>query len=68
MLFTVIMYIDEIIRQVTIECPEQGNLLIRLRDEMKITIDGYRKLHESVMAKGIRKVLLVISNKDISAI
>lgn len=64
MLFTVIMYIDEITRQVTIKCPEQGSLLIRLLDDMKMNIDGYRKLYESVIAKGIRKALLVTSEKE----
>ena len=32
---------DEIIRQVTIECPECGLLFLRVRDEIKMTIESY---------------------------
>lgn len=32
---------DEIIRQVTINCPERGLILLRLRDERKMTIAAY---------------------------
>jgi hypothetical protein len=62
------MYIDEIIRQITIKNPEHGNVMIRIRDDLKMSIDGYRKLQESMIAKDIRKLLLVIIDKDINAI
>lgn len=32
---------DEIIRQVTINCPERGLMLLRLRDERKMTMAAY---------------------------
>ena len=37
---------DEIIRQVSIECPERGLLLLRVRDEIKMTIASYQTLYE----------------------
>ena len=37
---------DEIIRQVTIECPERGLLLLRVRDEIRMTIASYQTLYE----------------------
>ncbi|CAD8100497.1 unnamed protein product [Paramecium primaurelia] len=36
---------DEIIRQVIIDCPERGLLLMRVRDELKITIAAYQTLY-----------------------
>ena len=46
---------DEIIRQVTIECPERGLLLMRVRDELKMTIAAYQTLYKSAVAFGMRK-------------
>ena len=48
---------DEIIRQVTIECPERGLLLLKVRDEIKNTISSYKTLYESAILFGIRKQL-----------
>ena len=48
---------DEIIRQVTIECPERGLLLLRVRDEIKMTIASYQTLYESAILFGIKKQL-----------
>jgi dynein light intermediate chain len=39
------MLFDELLRQVTIECPERGLLLRRVRDEMTVTIDAYAALY-----------------------
>jgi hypothetical protein len=33
---------DEIIREVTINCAERGLLLLRVRDEMRMTIAAYQ--------------------------
>lgn len=41
-----IAHADELIRQVTIECPERGLLLLRVRDEVKMTIAAYTTLYE----------------------
>mmetsp|Transcript_19635 Transcript_19635/g.66811 ORF Transcript_19635/g.66811 Transcript_19635/m.66811 type:complete len:247 (-) Transcript_19635:143-883(-) len=48
---------DELIRQVTINCAERGLLLLRVRDEMRMTIMAYQTLYESSVAFGMRKAL-----------
>jgi len=48
---------DELIRQITLECPERGLLLLRVRDEVKMTIDAYKTLYESSVTFGVRKQL-----------
>ena len=55
---------DEIIRQVTIDCPERGLLLLRVRDEIKMTIASYQILYESAILYGIRKQLQSESERD----
>ena len=40
-------YLDELIRQVTINCAERGILLLRVRDEIRMTIAAYQTLYES---------------------
>ncbi len=37
---------DELIRQVTLNCPERGLLLLRVRDEARMTIAAYQTLYE----------------------
>jgi dynein light intermediate chain, axonemal len=49
---------DELIRQITINCAERGLLLLRVRDEMRMTITAYESLYESSIAYGIRKALM----------
>ena len=48
---------DEIIRQVTIECTERGLLLLRIRDELRMTIQAYQSLYESSISLSMRKTL-----------
>jgi hypothetical protein len=48
---------DELIRQVTISCQERGLLLLRVRDEIRMTIAAYQTLYESSVAFGMRKAL-----------
>lgn len=48
---------DELIRQITINCPERGLLLLRVRDEIRMTIDAYKTLYESSVTFGVRKQL-----------
>uniref|UniRef100_A0A7S1GAQ8 Dynein light chain n=1 Tax=Bicosoecida sp. CB-2014 TaxID=1486930 RepID=A0A7S1GAQ8_9STRA len=48
---------DELIRQVTINSPERGLLLLRVRDEIRMTIDAYKTLYESSVTFGVRKQL-----------
>merc|ERR1719155_429363 len=48
---------DELIRQVTINCAERGLLLLRVRDEIRMTIAAYQTLYESSVTFGMRKAL-----------
>lgn len=48
---------DEMIRQVTVNCAERGLLLLRVRDEIRMTINAYRTLYESSVSFGMRKAL-----------
>mmetsp|Transcript_6943 Transcript_6943/g.10157 ORF Transcript_6943/g.10157 Transcript_6943/m.10157 type:complete len:240 (+) Transcript_6943:30-749(+) len=48
---------DELIRQVTVNCSERGLLLLRVRDEIRMTTRAYRTLYESSVAFGMRKAL-----------
>ncbi|CCI49553.1 unnamed protein product [Albugo candida] len=54
---------DELIRQVTINCAERGLLLLRVRDEARMTIAAYQTLYESSIAFGIRKALMAQQKK-----
>jgi len=48
---------DELIRQVAINEPTRGLLLMRIRDEIKMTIAAYQTLYESSVSFGMRKAL-----------
>merc|ERR1712130_316304 len=48
---------DELIRQITINCVERGLLLLRVRDDIRMTIAAYQTLYESSIAYGMRKSL-----------
>lgn len=48
---------DELIRQITIESPERGLLLMRVRDEVRMTINAYQTLYQSSITFGMRKTL-----------
>jgi dynein light intermediate chain len=48
---------DELIRQITLDGPERGLLLLRVRDEIRMTIDAYKVLYDSSVTFGIRKQL-----------
>ena len=55
---------DELIRQITINCAERGFLLVRVRDEIKMTIAAYQTLYESSIAYGMRKALMSEQGKN----
>ena len=55
---------DELIRQITINCAERGFLLVRVRDEIKMTIQAYQNLYESSIAYGMRKALMAEQKKN----
>jgi len=47
---------DEIIRQVALGgAPERALLLLRARDQLKLTLEAYRLLHEASVAWGVKK-------------
>ena len=54
---------DELIRQITINCSERGLLLLRVRDEARMTVSSYETLYESSVAYGIRKALMAEQKK-----
>lgn len=49
---------DELIRQETLNCMERGLLLVRVRDELRMSLAAYENLYDSGVAFGIRKALL----------
>lgn len=51
-------FLDELIRQVTVNCAERGLLLMRVRDEIRLTIISFQHLLESSIAYGVRKAIL----------
>ncbi|EPZ36471.1 Axonemal dynein light chain domain-containing protein [Rozella allomycis CSF55] len=55
---------DELIRQVTITCQERGLLLLRVRDEIRMTLAAYQTLYESSVAFGMRKALQAEQGKS----
>ena len=46
---------DEIIRQVTLDLPERGLLLLRVRESEKMTCAAYQTLYESSVTFAMRK-------------
>lgn len=57
---------DEIIRQITIEQPSRGLLLLRVRDEVRMTIAAYQTLYASSITFGMRKTMQAESgNSDL---
>ncbi|CAM9118790.1 unnamed protein product [Chrysoparadoxa australica] len=48
---------DELIRQITLDGPERGLLCLRVRDEIRMTIDAYKTLYNSSVNFGIMKQL-----------
>ncbi|NXK23329.1 IDLC protein, partial [Arenaria interpres] len=55
---------DELIREITINCAERGLLLLRVRDEIQMTIAAYQTLYESSVAFGMRKALQAEQGKS----
>lgn len=45
---------DELIRQVTVNCPERGLLLLRVRDEIRMRICAYQTLYKTRCAIDLR--------------
>jgi dynein light intermediate chain, axonemal len=54
---------DELIRQIAVNSPERGILLLRIRDEMRMSIAAYQTLYESSVIFATRKQLEAQDNK-----
>uniref|UniRef100_A0A6A7G9G3 28 kDa inner dynein arm light chain, axonemal n=1 Tax=Hirondellea gigas TaxID=1518452 RepID=A0A6A7G9G3_9CRUS len=48
---------DELIREIAIESPERGLMILRLRDEARMTIAAYQTLYNTSMGFGMRKAI-----------
>lgn len=47
-----------------INCAERGLLLLRVRDELQMTLRAYQTLYESSVAFGMRKALMAEQGKS----
>ncbi len=48
---------DELIRQISLDGPERGLLIMRIRDEIRMTVDAYKTLYASSVNFGVKKQL-----------
>lgn len=55
---------DELIREVTINCSERGLLLLRVRDEIAMSMEAYETLYCSSVSFGMRKALQAQQGKE----
>ena len=58
------LIVDELIRQITIQCLERGYLLVRVREELRMTVEAYQSLYESSIAYGMRKTILAEKRRN----
>ncbi|RLN49609.1 hypothetical protein BBJ29_010158, partial [Phytophthora kernoviae] len=49
--------LEELIREVACECPERGLMLLRLRDELRLTIEAYQTLYHNSISYGRQKAV-----------
>ena len=54
---------DEIIRQITLNCVERGNQLVRVRDEARMVKSSLQALYDSSIAYGLKKALIAYQSK-----
>ena len=48
---------DELLRQITLETPERGLVLLRVRDEIRMSLAAYQTLYLNAVAFGSRKAV-----------
>ncbi|KAJ0399968.1 hypothetical protein ATCC90586_002159 [Pythium insidiosum] len=48
---------EELIRETACECPERGLLLLRVRDELRLTVEAYQTLYHNSIAYGRQKAV-----------
>eukprot|EP01062_Namystynia_karyoxenos_P027047 TRINITY_DN20847_c0_g1_i1.p1 TRINITY_DN20847_c0_g1~~TRINITY_DN20847_c0_g1_i1.p1 ORF type:complete len:292 (+),score=127.82 TRINITY_DN20847_c0_g1_i1:82-876(+) len=51
------MCFDELIRQVAVDCAERGLVLLRIRDELRMTSEAYKTLYEASVGFGKKKAV-----------
>jgi len=49
------MLFDELIREIAIDNPERGLLLLRIRDELRMTVSAYKTLNEASLQFGKKR-------------
>lgn len=54
---------DELIRQVSLDTPERGLMLLRIRDEARQSLEVHRMLYDSARAFGSRKAMVAESGQ-----
>ena len=54
---------DELIRQITINCAERGYLLVRVRDEIRMSKNALQGLYDSSISYGMKKALVAEQSK-----
>ncbi len=55
---------DELIRQETVFCTERGALFLRVRDELRMTLDSLQVAYQSSLAYGVRHAIECEQAKD----
>ncbi|CAH1400362.1 unnamed protein product [Nezara viridula] len=55
---------NELTRQITLFCVKQGSLLVRIRDEIWMMQDFYKKMYENSIAFIYRKTVEVVERRD----
>ncbi|KAJ8576510.1 hypothetical protein ON010_g2705 [Phytophthora cinnamomi] len=53
----VVVHAEELIREVECECPERGLMLLRVRDELRLTIEAHQTLYHNSIAYGRQKAV-----------
>ncbi|EGZ29207.1 hypothetical protein PHYSODRAFT_472715 [Phytophthora sojae] len=51
------IFAEELIREVACECPERGLMLLRVRDELRLTIEAHQTLYHNSIAYGRQKAV-----------
>ena len=58
------MCTDELLRQITLRLPERGLLLLRVRDQLRLTLAAYRTLYATSCDFGNRKLCAATEGTD----
>jgi dynein light intermediate chain len=53
----IVLLSEELIREITCECPERGLVLLRVRDELRLSVEAYQTLYHNSIAYGRQKAV-----------